>query len=134
MNRVWGRRGSTAGAEAEQAAPDPAAAHQMVRELERSIAARLAALDEDDDEVARARAEADRLVSEAQVLADEAGRERTAAILSAARLEAKRLVDAGTCRATDLTEFATARLESDVAAVVSSILPEANSSSREEAS
>jgi hypothetical protein len=105
----------------------------MVRDLERSIAARLAALGQ-DDEVARARAEAERLVSQAQVLSDEAGRERTAAILSAARLEAKRLIEAGTRRATDLTEFATTRLETDVAAVVSSILPDANSSSQEEAS
>ena len=52
MNRVWGRRGRAAGAGAERAAPDPATAHQMVRDLERSIAARLAALGEDDDEVA----------------------------------------------------------------------------------
>ena len=133
MNRVWGRRGRAAGADAERAAPDPATAHQMVRDLERSIAARLAALGQ-DDEVARARAEAERLVAEAQVLSDEAGRERTAAILSAARLAAERLVEAGTRRATDLTEFATTRLETDVAAVVSSILPEASSSSREEAS
>jgi hypothetical protein len=105
----------------------------MVRELERSIAARLAALG-DDDAVARARVEADHLVAEAQVRADEAARERTAAILAAARMEAKRLVDAGARRATDLTEFATTRLETDVAAVVSSILPDANSSSQEEAS
>jgi vacuolar-type H+-ATPase subunit H len=134
MNRVWGRRGRGTGADAERSRPDPTTAHQMVQDLERSIAARLAAVGEEDDEVARARVEADRLVAEAQVRADEAARERTAAILSAARMEAKRLVDAGARRANDLTEFATTRLGKDVSAVVSSILPEANSSSREEAS
>ena len=134
MNRIWARRGPGLVPDAEQAAPDPTTAHQMVRDLEQSIAARLAALDGNDDEVARARVEADRLVAEAQALADEAARERTATILSAARTEAKRLLEAGTRHATDLTRLATTRLETDIATVVSSILPEANSSSREEAS
>ena len=133
MNRGWGRRGRGSGADTGPVAPDPATAHQMVRDLERSIAARLAAVDE-DGEFARARVEADRLVAEGQALADAAGRERTDAILSAARMEAQRLVDSGARRATELTELATTRLEADVAAVLSSILPEASSSSREEAS
>ncbi|MEP6854132.1 MAG: hypothetical protein ABJA33_01585 [Pedococcus sp.] len=89
---------------------------------------------DEDGEFARARVEADRLVAEGQALADAAGRERTDAILSAARMEAQRLVDSGARRATELTELATTRLEADVAAVLSSILPEASSSSREEAS
>jgi hypothetical protein len=105
-----------------------------VRDLERSIAARLAAEGDEGDEVARAGVDADRLVAEARVQAEEAARERTAAILCAAWTEAKGLVDAGTRRATDLTELAATRLETDVATVLSSVLPEADSSSREEAS
>ena len=133
MNRVWGRRARGGGAGSEQALPDPATSHDLVRELERSIEARLTAA-EAGDEVTDARVEADRLIAEAEVRADEAARDHAAAILSEARVEAKRLAEAGTRRATDLAETAALHREEDVAAVVSSVLPAESSSSEEEAS
>ena len=133
MNRVWGRRGRGGGAGSEQTLPDPATSHDLVRELERSIEARLTA-GEAGDEVTLAQVEADRLIAEAQGRADGAARQRVAAILCAARVEAKRLADAGIRRATDLAETATSHREEDVSAVVSSVLPVESSSSEEEAS
>jgi vacuolar-type H+-ATPase subunit H len=133
MNRVWGRRARGGGAGSEQALPDPATSHDLVRELERSIEARLTAA-EAGDEVTDARAEADRLIAEAEVRADEAARDHAAAILSEARVEAKRLAEAGTRRATDLAETAALHREEDVSAVMSSVLPAESSSSEEEAS
>lgn len=133
MNRVWGRRARGGGADSEQALPDPATSHDLVRELERSIEARLTA-GEAGDEVTEARVEADRLIAEAEVRADVAARDHAAAILSEARVEAKRLAEAGTRRATDLAETAALHREEDVSAVVSSVLPAESSSSEEEAS
>ena len=133
MNRVWGRRARGGGAGSEQALPDPATSHDLVRELERSIEARLTAA-EAGDEVTDARVEAERLIAEAEVRADGAARDRAAAILSEARVEAKRLAEAGTRRATDLAETAALHREEDVSAVVSSVLPAESSSSEEEAS
>jgi hypothetical protein len=108
--------------------------HELVRELENSIAARLAAADQARDEVALAQVQADHLNAEADAQAAEVARQRAAAILSAARAEATRLTDAGIRRATDLTTVAARRRDQDVATVVSSVLPQRGQSSREEAS
>lgn len=77
---------------------------------------------------------ADHLVAEAEARAAEAARQRAAAILSVARAEATRLTDAGIRRAAALTAIAARRRDQDVAAVISSVLPQQDRSSREEAS
>ena len=116
-----------------EAAADRATPHELVRHLETSIAARLSAADQARDEVALARVQADHLIAEAEANAAESARRRTAAILSAARIEAARLTDAGIRRAADLTAVAARRRDEDVAAVVSSVLPERAGSVRDEA-
>jgi hypothetical protein len=108
--------------------------HEMVRELETSIAARLAAADQARDEMALAQVQADHLIAEAEAQAAEVARQRAAVILSAARAEAARLTQAGIRRAADLTAVAARRRDQDVAAVVASVLPQQARSSREEAS
>jgi len=113
---------------------DHATPHELVRELENSIAARLAAADQSRDEVALAHVQADHLVAEAEAQAAEAARQRAAAILSTARAEATRLTDAGIRRAAALTTIAARRRDQDVATVISSVLPQRERSSREEAS
>jgi hypothetical protein len=113
---------------------DRATPHELVRELEHSIAARLAAADQAHDEVALAQVQAADLIAEAEAQAAEMARQRAAAILSAARAEATRLTDAGIRRAAALSAIAARRRDQDVAAVVSSVLPQQDRSSREEAS
>jgi hypothetical protein len=113
---------------------DHATPHELVRELEKAIAARLAAEDQARDEVALAQVQADHLIAEAEAQAAEVARQRAAAILSAARAEATRLTDAGIRRAADVTAVAARRRDQDVASVVSSVLPEQDRSSREAAS
>lgn len=108
--------------------------HELVRELEDSIAARLAAADKARDEVALAQVQADHLITEAEAQAAEVARQRAAAILSAARAEATRLTQAGIRRAADLTAIAARHRDQDIAAVISSVLPQRALSSREEAS
>lgn len=108
--------------------------HELVRELENSITARLAAADQARDEVALAQVQADHLIAEAEAQAADVARQRAAAILSAARAEATRLTDAGVRRAAALTAVAVRRRDQDVATVVSSVLPPRDRSSREEAS
>ena len=113
---------------------DHATPHELVRELENSIAARLAAADQARDEVALARVQADHLVAEAEAQAAEVARQRAAAILSAARAEAARLTQAGIRSAADLTSVAAQRRDQDVAIVVAAVLPRPVRSSRDEAS
>lgn len=113
---------------------DRATPHELVRSLEDSIAARLAAADQARDEVALAQVQADHLIAEAEAQAAEVARQRAAAILSAARAEAARLTQAGIRRAADLTAIAARRRNQDVAAVVAAVLPQETPSSREEAS
>ena len=113
---------------------DHATPHELVRELENSIAARLAAADQARHEVALAQVQADHLIAEAEAQAADVARQRAAAILSAARAEATRLTDAGIRRATALTTVAARRRDQDVATVVSSVQPHRDRSSREEAS
>ena len=60
---------------------NPATPHELVRELENSIAARLAAANQAGDEVALAQVQADHLIAEAEAQAAEVARHRTAAIL-----------------------------------------------------
>ena len=113
---------------------DRATPHELVRDLENSIAARLAAADQARDEVALAQVQADHLIAEAEAQAAEVARQRAAAILSTARAEATRLTDAGIRRAAALTTIAARRRDQDVATVISSVLPQRERSSREEAS
>ena len=108
--------------------------HELVRELENSIAARLAAANEAGDEVALAQVQADDLIAEAEAQAAEEARQRTAAILSAARAEADRLTQDGIRHAADLTAAAARRRDQDVATVVAAVLPHPARSSRHEAS
>jgi hypothetical protein len=113
---------------------DHATPHELVRNLEDSIAARLAAADQARDEVALAQVQADHLIAEAEAQAAEVARQRTTAILAAARAEATRLTQAGIRCAADLTAVATRRRDQDVATVVAAVLPQQTQSSREEAS
>jgi len=108
--------------------------HDLVRELETSIAARLAAADQARDEVALAQVQADHLIAEAGAQAAEVARQRAAAILSAARAEAARLTQAGIGRAAALSAVAARRRDQDVATVVAAVLPQPARSSREGAS
>ncbi|MFG1819353.1 hypothetical protein ACGFIF_36720 [Kribbella sp. NPDC049174] len=108
--------------------------HELVRNLEDSIAARLAAADQARDEVALAQVQADHLIAEAGAQAAEAARQRTAAILSAARAEAARLTEGGVRHAAELTEIAARRRNQDVATVVAAVLPQLTRPSRREAS
>ncbi|TCO42403.1 hypothetical protein EV646_11324 [Kribbella antiqua] len=108
--------------------------HELVRELENSIAARLAAANRAGDEVALAQVQADHLIAEAEGQAAEEARQRTAAILSAARAEAARLTEAGVRRAAELTAVATRRRDQDVATVVAAVLPQQIRSSLDEVS
>jgi hypothetical protein len=113
---------------------DRATPHELVRELENSIAARLAAANQAGDEVALAQVQADHLIAEAEAQAAEVARQRAAAILSAARAEAARLTQGGTRRAADLTAVAARRRDQDVATVVATVLPQHARSSQDEAS
>jgi hypothetical protein len=113
---------------------DRATSHELVRELESSIAARLAAANQAGDEVALAQVQADHLIAEAEAQAAEVSRQRAAAILSAARAEAARLTQAGIRRAADLTAVAARRRDQDVATVVGAVLPQQEWSSRDEVS
>lgn len=108
--------------------------HELVRELETSIAARLAAADRARDEVALAQVQADHLIAEAEAQAAEVARQKAAVILSAARAEAARLTQAGIRRAADLTAVAAQRRNKDVATVVASVLPQRTRPSQDEAS
>lgn len=105
--------------------------HELVRELENSIAARLAAANQAGDEVALAQVQADHLIAEAEAQAAEVARQRTAAILSAARAEAARVTQAGVRRAAALTAAADRRRDQDVATVVAAVLPQQTSSSQD---
>ncbi|TCM39509.1 hypothetical protein [Kribbella sp. VKM Ac-2568] len=113
---------------------DRATPHELVRELENSIAARLAAADQARDEVALAQVQADHLIAEAEAQAAEVARQRAAAIVSAARAEAARLTQAGIRSAAGLRSVAAQRRDQDVAAVVAAVLPQPARSSRDEAS
>lgn len=113
---------------------DHATPHELVRELETSIAARLAAADQARDEVALAQVQADRLIAEAEAQAAEVARQRAAAILSAARAEATRLTQVGIGRAAALSAGAARRREQDVATVIAAVLPQQAGSLQEEAS
>jgi hypothetical protein len=113
---------------------DRATPHELVRELENSIAARLATANQAGDEVALAQVQADHLIAEAEAQAAEVARQRTAAILSAARAEAARLTQAGIRHAADLTAVAARRRDQDVATVVTAVLPQQEWSSRDEVS
>jgi F0F1-type ATP synthase membrane subunit b/b' len=106
---------------------DGATPHELVRALEKSIAARLAAANRAGDEVALAQVKADRLVAEAEAQAAEVARQRTTAILSAARAEAARVTQAGIRRAAALTAVAARRRDQDVGMVVSAALPQQTS-------
>jgi hypothetical protein len=106
---------------------DPATSHALVRELENSIAARLAAADQARDEMALAKMQADHLIAEAEAQAAAVARLRAAAILSVARAEAARLVETGSRRAAGLAATAAGRRDRDVAAVVAAVLPPAGS-------
>ena len=106
--------------------------HELVLELEKSIAARLAAANQAGDEVALAQVQADRLVAEAEAQAAEVARQRTAAILSAARADAARLTQDGIRRAADLTEAAARHRDEDVATVVAAVLPYPDRTSQNE--
>ncbi|MEU4607329.1 hypothetical protein AB0F43_30460 [Kribbella sp. NPDC023972] len=108
--------------------------HELVRKLEDSIAARLAAANHARDEVALAQVQADHLIAEAEAQAAEVARQRAAAILSAARAEASRLTQSGVQRAADLTAVAARRRDQDVATVVAAVLPQPADSTREEVS
>lgn len=110
----------------------PVTPHELVRELEHSIAARLAAANQAGDEVALAQVQADHLIAEAEAQAAEVTRQRTAAILSAARAEAARLTQAGLRHAADLTAVAARRRDQDVADVVAAVLPQQTWSSQDE--
>jgi len=113
---------------------DPATSHELVRELEKSIAARLAAANQAGDEVALAQVQADHLIAEAEAQAAEVARQRTAAILSAARAEAARLAQDGIQHAAELTAAAARRRDQDVATVVAAVLPQPSRSSQDAAS
>jgi hypothetical protein len=106
--------------------------HELVQELENSIAARLAAANQAGDEVALAQVQADHLIAEAEAQAAEVARQRAAAILSAARAEAAQLTEAGIRRAADLTAVAARRRDQDVATVVAAVLPQQTRSSQDE--
>ncbi|WP_410790618.1 hypothetical protein [Kribbella sp. C-35] len=108
-----------------------AAAHELVREFENSIAARLAAANQAGDEVALAQVQADHLIAEAEAQAAEGARQRTTAILTAARAEADRLIEVGVRRAAALTAAAARRRDQDVATVVAAVLPRPRSSSQD---
>jgi hypothetical protein len=108
--------------------------HELVRELENSIAARQAAANQAGDGVALAQVQADHLIAEAEARAAEEARQRTAAILSAARAEAARLTQAGIRRVVDLTAAAARRRDEDVATVVAAVLPQQPGSSQDDAS
>lgn len=112
---------------------DPATSHELVRKLEESIAARLAAADQARDEVALAQVQADHLIVEAEAQAAEEARQRTTAILSAARAEAARLTQDGIRRAAALTAAAVRRRDEDVATVIKAVLPQLVHSLRNEA-
>jgi vacuolar-type H+-ATPase subunit H len=98
--------------------------HDLVRSLETSIEARLAAANQARDEVAEAHAEAEHVIAQAAAQAAEAGQELRRQILTAARAEASRLTESGARTAADLTAVAAERRERDIAAVVSSVLPQ----------
>jgi hypothetical protein len=106
--------------------------HELVRELENSIVARLAAANQAGDEVALARVQADHLIAEAEAQAAEVARQRTTAILSAARAEAARVTQAGIRHAAELTAVAARRRDQDVAAVVAAVLPQQRGPSQKE--
>jgi hypothetical protein len=106
--------------------------HELVRELENSIAARLVAANQAGDEVALAQVKADHLIAEAEAQAAEVARQRTAAILSAARAEAARLTQAGIRHAAELTAIAARRRDQDVATVVAAVLPQQRGPSQNE--
>jgi hypothetical protein len=115
----------------DDAATVNASPHELVRELETSIAARLAAADQARDEVALAQVQADRLIAAAEAQAAEEARHRATAILSAARAEATRLTQAGIRRAAALSSVAARRRDQDVATVVAAVLPHIARSSLE---
>jgi hypothetical protein len=112
---------------------DDATPHELVRELENSIAARLAAANQAGDEMALARVQADHLIAEAEAQAAEVARQRTTAILTAARAEAARLTQAGIRHAAALTAVAARRRDQDVATVLAVVLPPQRRSSQNEA-
>jgi|SRR3954447_8588222 hypothetical protein len=106
--------------------------HELVRALEKSVAARLAAANRAGDEVALAQVQADHLIAEAEAQAAEVARQRTTAILSAARAEAARVTQAGISQAADLTAVAARRRDHDVATVVAAVLPQRRRPSQEQ--
>jgi len=104
-------------------AASPTTPHELVRELETSIEARLAAADQARAEVAQAQATAEHLLAEAAERAERDAQHRAAVILADARAEAVRLTEAGNRSAAELTAVAARRRDEDVAAVVSWVLP-----------
>lgn len=102
---------------------DEVTPHEMVQDLEMSIATRLSAAESARDDVARAQAQADALLAEAEVQAAKVGRVHAAAILAAARAEAARLADDGARAAADLTAAAARHRDDDVATVLARVLP-----------
>ncbi|MGH3348843.1 MAG: hypothetical protein ACRDO4_17835, partial [Nocardioides sp.] len=102
---------------------DHTRAHELVQELEASIAARLAVSEQAGDEVAQAERQADHLIAEAETQAGEDAQRRRETILASAHAEAARLSAAGNRSAADVTAIAARRRDADVAAVESSVLP-----------
>lgn len=110
---------------------DHATPHQLVRDLETSITARLAAADESRDDIARAQEQAAQLITDAEADAAEAAARSAAAIVSAAYAEAARLAEEGRRRAAELTEAASRRRDEDVAEIVAAVLPDSCSRTEE---
>lgn len=111
--------------------PDPVTPHQLVRDLETSIAARLAASNETREEVVRAQQRAAQLITEAESAAAVAAQQRAAGIVSAAREEASRLTEVGRRAAADLSAAAAQRRDADVDAIVAAVLPNPSSHGNE---
>ncbi|MPZ95291.1 MAG: hypothetical protein GEU96_10365 [Propionibacteriales bacterium] len=99
------------------------ASHGVVRDLEASIATRLATAEQVRDTVAQAQTRAQAIVAKADARADETSRLRSTAILDAARSEAARLVADGERAATALTDASARRRADDVSAVLARVLP-----------
>jgi hypothetical protein len=111
--------------------PDVATSHELVRELESAIAAREATADQARDDVARAQLQAEHLVAEAEAQAQDEAQRRRAAILAQAHAVAHHVTEGGINRAADLTATAGRRRESDIATVMSLVLPKPLRSPRE---
>ena len=114
----------TASAEHDTGGTSSPTPHEMVRNLERSIVARLSEAEAARDEVTRAEAQAAALLVKAEAQGAETGRTRAEAILGAARAEAGRLADEGVRAATDLASTAKRCRDDDVTTVLTHVLPQ----------